>query len=177
MIVCLGWGSLIWHPNNLPVSGPWRNDGPELPVEYVRQSNNGRLTLVLDDQSIPLQVYWAPLNVSRLDHAVDRLREREGCIARRIGRWPGDELYPHSAKIQAWAEPKGIKGVVWTALGPKFDNTQDRRPSQTEALVYLRSLDIEASKLAEEYVRKTPTQITTEYRKAFELGLGWTPLG
>lgn len=69
-----------------------------------------------------------------------------------------------------------LKGVVWTALGPKFNEEQERRPSQFEALAFLRSLDTEASKLAEDYVRKTSTQIRTEYRRAFELGLGWTPM-
>ena len=28
MIVCLGWGFLIWTPGDLPV-GDWRDEGPE----------------------------------------------------------------------------------------------------------------------------------------------------
>lgn len=51
MIVCLGWGSLIWDQKNLPVKGQWHEDGPSLPVEFVRQSINGRLTLVIDQSS------------------------------------------------------------------------------------------------------------------------------
>ena len=47
MIVCLGWGFLIWRPGDLPV-GDWRDDGPELKVEFVRESTDHRLTLVLD---------------------------------------------------------------------------------------------------------------------------------
>ena len=46
MIVCLGWGSLIWRPGDLPV-GDWRDDGPEIKVEFVRESTDHRLTLVL----------------------------------------------------------------------------------------------------------------------------------
>jgi len=29
MIVCLGWGSLIWDHRDLPIGGGWRNDGPD----------------------------------------------------------------------------------------------------------------------------------------------------
>ena len=47
MIVCLGWGSLIWRPGDLPV-GDWRDDGQEIKVEFVRESTDHRLTLVLD---------------------------------------------------------------------------------------------------------------------------------
>ena len=47
MIVCLGWGSLIWRPGDLPVVD-WRDDGPAVSVEFVRESQDRRLTLVLD---------------------------------------------------------------------------------------------------------------------------------
>jgi hypothetical protein len=43
-IACVGWGSLVWDPRDLPVKGAWRPDGPRLPIEFARQSDNGRLT-------------------------------------------------------------------------------------------------------------------------------------
>ena len=44
-IAVLGWGSLIWDPKELDANNEWNNDGPFLPIEFARISNNGRLTL------------------------------------------------------------------------------------------------------------------------------------
>lgn len=49
MIVCLGWGSLIWNPGVLKTQGYWHDSGPKISVEYLRQSKDGRLTLVIDE--------------------------------------------------------------------------------------------------------------------------------
>ena len=46
IIACFGWGSLVWNPADLPMVGDWQSDGPALPVEFTRKSNNGRVTLV-----------------------------------------------------------------------------------------------------------------------------------
>jgi nitroreductase len=48
-IACLGWGSLIWKPENLPIIGEWKNDGPMLPIEFSRESGGQRITLVICD--------------------------------------------------------------------------------------------------------------------------------
>jgi 1-acyl-sn-glycerol-3-phosphate acyltransferase len=46
-IAVLGWGSLIWSPGNLKIDREWHEDGPFLPIEFARVSQDGRLTLVL----------------------------------------------------------------------------------------------------------------------------------
>ncbi len=43
-IAVLGWGSLIWNPQQLEVRGPFEPDGPELRIELTSVSGYDRLT-------------------------------------------------------------------------------------------------------------------------------------
>lgn len=173
MIVCLGWGSLIWDQKNLPVKGQWHEDGASLPVEFVRQSINGRLTLVIDQSSQLMPVLWAELNVESLSEAAEALRIREGTACQNIGRWPDSEGFDFGKDVAAWSKGKGVDGVVWTALGPQFSGERGRRPSENESIDYLRGLSGEARALAQEYVQKAPRQIDTAYRRAIMAAFGW----
>lgn len=85
-IVCLGWGSLVWNSEELPV-GKWSSDGPQLPIEFARQSADGRITLVIAEDGEPVPVLWAPLNVKSIDEARKALAHREGCRLNAIGYW------------------------------------------------------------------------------------------
>ena len=58
MIICLGWGSLIYKPESLAISGGWQEDGPSVSIEYLRQSKDGRLTLVIEPSAPELTVLW-----------------------------------------------------------------------------------------------------------------------
>jgi hypothetical protein len=78
MIVCIGWGSLIWCQKALPITGEWHSDGPNLAIEFARQSRDGRVTLVLCDGVPACRTLWAELAVSTLDKAKEALRQREG---------------------------------------------------------------------------------------------------
>jgi hypothetical protein len=173
MIVCLGWGSLIWDKKSLPVKDLWKEDGPHLPVEFLRQSQNGRLTLVIDRLSQPVPVLWAELNVGELSEAVEQLSIREETSCKKIGRWPDASGYEYGNVIGDWAKANGISGVVWTALGSKFCGEAGRRPLQGEAIHYLRGLTGTKLNLAKEYVEKAPVQIDTDYRRAIRIELSW----
>ena len=126
MIACLGWGSLVWDPRDLPVASDWHTDGPSLAIEFARQSNDGRISLVLTDAAQHVQVLWCALKSDTADQAFAALVAREGITARDpsrvIGLWkngdkPRDRV---GATVSEWATVKSIDAVTWTALGAKF---------------------------------------------------------
>ncbi len=131
LIACLGWGSLIWKPKGLPVRGEWFHDGPFLPIEFARQSSDGRITLVRVPNTFPLvRSLWAPLAVVNLKEArkVLGLREcpksskPENCV----DYWPrGSKNKAVARRVGQWAKRLHIDAVVWTNLPPKF-NGEDR---------------------------------------------------
>lgn len=158
LIACLGWGSLVWDPRGLPIRGPCALDGPLQPIEFARQSNDGRLTLVLvrDRPAIPLvRGLWAVSSVSDLDGARQALAHRERVPRERvnvdIGAWNGGAATGIEARIAAWARSKDIEAVVWTNLPPKFGNEVGRIPSADEAVHYLQGQTHEKRRLAEHY--------------------------
>lgn len=182
MIACIGWGSLIWDGRNLDVDGHWRGDGPMLPVEFARQSSNGRITLVLGRGFTPVPALWSVFNTRDLERARESLRQREGVFRSRadefIACWRQGEnsASEPDATISAWAVGKSLDAAIWTNLPPKFKGTDGRVPTETEVVAYLRMLEGEARVAAEEYVRRAPRQIVTSYRRAIEKALGWTPV-
>jgi len=155
----------------------WYEDGPELPVEFCRQSNNGRITLVITAGAQAVRTLWCELDVATLDDAVTALRIREGTAIRFVDRLSAaaNPISDTAKTIQEWTRPKAIDGVVWTALPPKFNN-QDMTPTCEQVVNYLRGTVGEVRTDSETYVRRTPAQIKTAYRAEIELQLGWTPL-
>lgn len=183
-IAVLGWGSLIWDRDGLPVDlpegHPWHPDGPVLPIEFVRKSSNGRLTLVIWEKGSLVKTRWAPLKVSSLDEAISSLRVREGKIKmEHVGWWsPGGEANAPAA-IKQWAEARPLNGVVWTALPSRWKDTDGRdtdglAPCLEEALTYLRGLTGEQRDRAEKYVRCAPATTDTPFRREFDDKLLWT---
>lgn len=182
MIICLGWGSLIWAQKTLPVHGNWQVDGPDLPVEFARESRDGRITLVLCEGLPTSTVLWAELKVVSLGEARQQLAHREGVSERNmrhsIGYWSKSDAsdQPWTATIGQWASEHSLDGVVWTALKPKLGDDY-RIPSLDEVVQHLRNLDSAAQETAREYVQRAPRQIATPYRAAIEATLGWRPTG
>jgi hypothetical protein len=172
-IACLAWGSLFWDPKELPLAGSWHLDGPSLPLEFARISSDGRLTLVLIEEATRLvPTAWSVLSVPSIEEAAESLRRREGPTR---DEWIGRCSARHECRpeIRAWAEAKGLTGVVWAALPPKWKGVDGRAPSLEEAVGYLDKLAGEPRRLAENYVRRAPSFVRTPYRDAFEDQLGW----
>ena len=187
LIACLGWGSLVWNPEDLPTLGQWLLDGPLLPLEFVRQStsgsSSGALTLVVVPEYGPrVRSLWTLLSIGTPEDAREALgrRERvpEGNRNKSIAMWMESDTHePVVPELGTWARSHGISAVVWTALPPRFNEATGRIPAVDEAVRYLRGLTGEERQNAETYVRMAPRQIDTPYRKRFVAELGWTPNG
>ncbi len=181
MIAVLGWGSLVWNPGALPIHRQWHLDGPFVRAEFLRQSQDGRLTLVLSDSAVPVRAMWAVFDDEDLPTAREALRRREdipSCNAQQhVHSWSvGDEEPPSVLELGAWAIATGVRSVAWTALPPKFGG-EERAPSLQEAIRYLDGLRGPARDLAEEYIRRAPRQVDTSFRRAFEAHFGWSCVG
>jgi len=177
-IACLGWGSLIWDPRELPIQRRWFEDGPFVPVEFTRQSSDGRITLVIEPCAAPVRVLWAVMLSPDLPSAREALRNREGITGNnwtsRIGSWQRGQGAPQPIpELAEWAQAHGVDAAVWTALGPRF-NGQETAPSADQVIAYLRGLTGPKRENAERYVRCAPRQIDTEYRRRIEAELGWS---
>ncbi len=179
-IACLGWGSLIWRPESLLIRREWFSDGPLLPIEFVRQSNDGRLTLVITDTAKPIRTLWALMATGNLQIAMESLRIREG-----IGKNKRDSHIatvskdtetenPCNLTIQNWLRACNLDAAIWTNLPPRFKGEDNKEPALNEAIKYLQELDINTKANAEQYIRRAPRQIDTDFRRAFESAFGWT---
>jgi hypothetical protein len=179
MIAFLGWGSLVWDPGALPINHQWHADGPYVRAEFLRKSNNGRLTLVLALAADPVRSLWTTFDGSGLSQACEALRTREGIpvknLDRSIGSWSRGDPNPECIlDIEPWAASRGIESVVWTSLPPKFNEQDGVGPSADEAVEYLSGLKGPTRVLAEQYIRQAPQQVDTTYRRKFEAALGWS---
>src|SRR5450759_1341439 len=76
-IACMGWGSLIWDPRELPIQRTWFEDGPFIPVEFVRKSMDGRITLVLEPTATPVRSLWAVMDATEVGGGGTVLSQRE----------------------------------------------------------------------------------------------------
>jgi hypothetical protein len=178
VIACLGWGSLIWNPGVLRLKGEWSPDGPDIRVEFLRRSQRGNITLVLDASAPPVRSLWAIMDATDIRAAATNLREREeiprGNEQRDIGRWQtGDPSPANIIGLPEWAQANGVDGVVWTALGKKFHES-GALASAAEIVAYLKGLDGDAKTRSENYIRYAPRQTDTPYRREIETALGWT---
>lgn len=193
-IGCIGWGSLLWDPRSLPMAGPFRDDGPRLPIEFSRVSKDGRVTLVIDPSAETMATWWCPLSVDTIEAAIEGLGRRERIPPSRWADWIGWQARadgalagPSGSRAGGFAEDAtrsvcsdwlvatDVDAVVWTALPARTPDERLAWPT-TDALVdHLRGLEGEARTRAEEYIRRAPRTVASARRRRFEAELGWRP--
>ncbi|SUJ07179.1 Uncharacterised protein [Sphingobacterium spiritivorum] len=180
-IAILGWGSLIWSPKDLKYDKElnWNPNGPYLPIEFSRISQNGRLTLVIDSNAELVPTLYAISLYENLDKAISDLALREGCNKNKIGIYNKrtDKFTPsnfsYQNKIKEWINNTDLDAVVWTNLGKKFKDKIGLWYNSDNVIHYLETLPKETQIIAKEYITKTPKQIDTPIRKAIKINLGW----
>jgi len=177
-IACIGWGSLIWRPENLAIQKKWFEDGPMLPIEFTRISDDGRVTLIIDKDAKPVRTLWAFMTVTDIDKAIISLKEREKIQnLKKIEYVKSTDTKTEEVEkiIIDWLNSKSLDYAIWTGLsfGKK---TISKRPTIETILRHLEQLPYGIGQRAEEYIRNAPKQIDTEYRREIENKLGWTCL-
>lgn len=181
-IAVIAWGSLLWKPGPLQLASGWHPDGPSLPLEFARVSEDTpELALALVPGARLCHTYWAWLDTTDVGAARAMLRAREkitparpdwvGTVSSAVP--PGDAT---AAVIDTWRRARGIDAVVWTALPARFQQRDGHAPSAQEVLHWLASRTGEERAAAEHYIRRTPAHIDTRYRRLIEARLGWRPL-
>lgn len=177
-IAILGWGSLIWKPENLAynIGLDWSQEGPFLPIEYSRISNDGRLTLVISNGVKEIKTFFAISTFETLDLAILNLSIREGSNISTIGFYIKNNTqsspnnFQYRNNIENWLKQNdNVDAVIWTNLPENWKSKTDFR----DRVEYLLSLTENASLTAEEYIRKTPKQINTALRSEIEERLNW----
>jgi hypothetical protein len=178
----LAWGSLVWDPRDLQTAAEFTPNGPLLPIEFCRVSDDRRLTLVIDETfGAVCKTYSAPSALESLDAAIENLRAREGAPNSRAvgfvepasGRQSDVAIERHPeavATIAAWAASNGYDAAIWTALASNFDEPgKGGEPfSVTAALRYLETLkgeDADKFGRALAYIRNAPPEVETPVRE------------
>lgn len=184
-IACIGWGSLVWDDKrHLPLLSRWHEDGPLLPVEFARESDGRRITLVICNVTPRVRSLWAVADAVDVSTARQQLGLREypkaspQWIETEIGYWDKCSGKSHGSEaetIALWAESKGLAGAVWTSLPCGFRGRTRRgiMPTGETIVAHLRGLTGEERDEAEKYVRCAPTQIDTPFRRLIVEQLGW----
>lgn len=182
-IAILGWGSLIWQPKELKFETNigWIENGPILPIEFARISKDGRLTLVITANGTDVKTLYSVSSFDSLELVVLNLAVREGSGRKSIGYYDKtkDEIspkgFPFEKNIKNWIQTTDFDGVIWTNLPEKLNlgNVTKTEKDPDGRINYLQNLKGNQSALAEEYIRNTPKQINTKYRKLISETLGW----
>ena len=142
-IACIGWGSLIWRPEGLPIHDKWFEDGPILPIEFSRHSADDRMTLIIDEQAQPNRTLWALMTTAILNEAIEALKQREGSKKTEVIHYiTADTEQATGVKIEVlkWLKTMNLDAAIWTGFSYS-DKTNKQRPTINYVLNHLKNLE------------------------------------
>jgi len=170
-IAVIGWGSLIWDPRTLARSGRWHEAGPHLPIEFVRISKDGRLTLAIHPPSKEQRTYWVLSALDTVEAARNDLALREVTTVDNVGSAFRDEVRCGEDAIEVavrrWlGGHSDLEAAIWTGL----PFTLEGPDVVAQAVAYLTSLTLGSAVYdrAREYVTNAPPQIQTAVRREMQ---------
>jgi len=179
-IIVLGWGSLIWDPGVLNVKfKDWYSFGPKFPIEFARISKDGRLTLVINNDSQDVRVLYNVMDFETIDEAIKNLRLREDTSTKYIGFIDAVENKSNlnnpkiKEALDLWIAVTGYKRIIWTDLPSNFYEKYNKELNLSNVIEYIRTLPPDKLTLAKNYILKTPTQVQTDLRPIIIDELGW----
>ncbi|HUW95137.1 MAG TPA: hypothetical protein VMW58_05080 [Anaerolineae bacterium] len=166
-----------------------------MPIEFARVSKDGRLTLVICDESdhpsvAEVPTLWAYSCRTDLATARCDLRDREhtptvdsiGFLSTRQDDDSSSNVLTQKQLegVRGWARHKGLDGLVWTDLRANWHNPprgfRDKvtQPlNEDNVILYLSSLEGDTLCKAERYIGFAPQQVDTPIRRRIEQQLGW----
>jgi hypothetical protein len=185
-IAILAWGSLTWDDdpkfdafNSQRLE--WKDDGPQLPLEFSRisETRSNSLTLVIDPENgTRCQVAFALSERQTIEDTIKDLADRESITdLTLIGSvWTSPVALPNDRSIEfgtihEWARSHGLDGVVWTALSSNFQSKTGMSFNVANAVAYVGTLKGEGRLKAREYVERAPKFIETPAREPLRVEL------
>ncbi|MEM9371603.1 MAG: hypothetical protein AAGA26_10645 [Pseudomonadota bacterium] len=185
MIAIIGWGSLIWDLEILApkTRGDWQMcAGPQLKMEFTRVSPKRKMGLAvcLDDQAGALcQTHYVESIRSDISDALRDLALRERTDPQNIGAICLDTGFNRSddpaisSEVVRWCAANGIRGAVWTDIGPNFSDRLGIPFTVERGVTYLRSLSGESLDEAVRYIENAPVSTDTPLRRALSSDAWW----
>lgn len=165
-VIC--WGSVYWDKGSLKTTGDWKNDGPEVQLEFCRFASFGkskeRVTLALAEGTGEMCVtYWDLMAATDLKSAMINLRDREGAVTDDIHSFTRNQNpLSHTAKqIETWlTEHPEVDAVIWTGLTSNWFKYRNTEFSTQDFVQYLDSKKSVTEII--KYFEKVPAQSQTK---------------
>ena len=159
-IVYLGWGSLLWNYKDLKIDD-WQQIDLQLPLEFSRMSQDGRLTLVIDEKNGAINKIWSTqAHYKNIDIAINALKKREKTLKSAISyinlpkkRYRIRNTSPKlTQEIVMWALKEKIDVIIWTDLSSNWQQIRGKEYSIEDALQYFKSAPVIAQMKIFDYV-------------------------